>query len=47
VATSAIHLFLYQTHDDARDRRWRAEHEALIRETDALAHAPQLTQPNP
>ena len=39
VATSAIHLFRYQTQDAARDQRWRAAHEALVRETDALAHA--------
>ena len=30
-----------------RIERWRAQHEALVREADALAHASQLTQPNP
>ena len=47
VATSAIHLFRYQTQDDARDRRWRTQHEALIREADALAHAAPASSPNP
>ena len=47
VATSAVHLFRYQTQDTARDERWRAQHEALVREAAALAHASQLTQPNP
>jgi hypothetical protein len=40
VATSAIHLFRYQTQDTAREQRWRAEHEALLREATALAKAP-------
>ena len=39
VATSAIHLFRFQAQDDARDQRWRAAHEALVRESDALAQA--------
>ena len=40
VATSAVHLFRYQTADTAREQRWRAEHEALVREATALAKAP-------
>ena len=39
VATSAARMFSFHVTETAREQRWRAEHEALLREATALAEA--------
>lgn len=39
VATSAARIFQFHVADAGREQRWRAEHEALVREATTLAEA--------
>lgn len=41
VATSAARIFQFHVTDAGREQRWRAEHEALVREATAPAEAQQ------
>ena len=53
VATSAVRIFRYRVEDTAREQRWRAEHQARLREAtehgggaiDSPAPAPPPTTP--